>query len=82
MPITPKKEPQRIGNTVTIGVQVDGKLRGAIQIPRDVGEETAYQAALSLPNVVKHLEERRVQKLIYRTNRVVGIVTAPRGKAD
>jgi len=67
---------------ITVGVQVDGKLRGEIQLPRDAGKAVACEAALSLTNVVKHLRGRRIQKFIYRTNRIVGIVTVPHGKTD
>jgi len=68
-----------IDETVTIGVKVDGKLRGDVQLRRDASEGDARAAALAIPNVAKHLEGRLVKKFIYKPGRIVGIVTAPQG---
>ncbi len=66
-----------IDERVTVGVQVDGKLRGSVELARDAGEEEARAAALALPNVAKHLEGRALKKLIYKPGRIIGLVTAP-----
>ena len=66
-----------IDERVTVGVQVDGKLRGSVELARDAGEDEARAAALALPNVAKHLEGRTVKKLIYKPGRIIGIVTGP-----
>jgi leucyl-tRNA synthetase len=63
--------------TATIAVQVDGKVRGTVELPRDASEDVARAAALALPNVTKHLEGRKVVKLIYKPARIIGLVTAP-----
>ncbi|HVZ73132.1 MAG TPA: leucine--tRNA ligase [Polyangia bacterium] len=63
--------------TATVGVQVDGKMRGTVELARDADEATARAAALELPNVQKHLEGRRVAKLIYKPGKIVGLITAP-----
>jgi leucyl-tRNA synthetase len=60
---------------VTVGVQVDGKLRGSVELPRDASEDDARAAALAIPNVAKHLEGRVIKKLIYKAGRIIGIVT-------
>jgi len=62
--------------TATLAVQVDGKVRGTVELARDASEDEARQAALGLPNVAKHLEGRKVAKFIYKPGRIVGIVTA------
>jgi leucyl-tRNA synthetase len=62
---------------VTVGVQVDGKLRGSVELPRDASETDARRAALSIPNVGKHLEGRAIKKFIYKAGRIIGIVTGP-----
>jgi leucyl-tRNA synthetase len=66
-----------IDATATLAVQVDGKVRGTVELPRDAPEDAARAAALALPNVTKHLEGRKVVKLIYKPGRIVGLVTAP-----
>jgi len=63
--------------TVTLGVQVDGKLRGSVELAPDAVEDTARAAALAIPNVAKHLEGRVVKKFIYKPGRIIGLVTAP-----
>jgi leucyl-tRNA synthetase len=63
--------------TVTLGVQVDGKVRGTVELARDADEADARAAALALPNVAKHLEGRAVAKFIYKAGRIVGIVSRP-----
>ena len=62
--------------TVTLGVQVDGKVRGTVELARDASEAEARAAALALPNVAKHLEGRKLVKLIYKPGRIIGLVTA------
>jgi leucyl-tRNA synthetase len=66
-----------IDATVTVGVQVDGKLRGSVELARDASEDAAKAAALALPNVAKHLEGRVVAKTIYKPGRILGLVTKP-----
>jgi leucyl-tRNA synthetase len=66
-----------IDATVTMAVQVDGKVRGTVEIARDASEEAARAAALALPNVQKHLEGRKLVKFIYKPGRIIGLVTAP-----
>jgi leucyl-tRNA synthetase len=62
---------------VTLGVQVDGKVRGSVEIARDASEADARAAALGVANVAKHLEGRKIQKFIYKPGRIIGIVSAP-----
>ena len=66
-----------IDDRVTVGVQVDGKLRGDVEIARDATEDDARAAALAIPNVTKHLEGRTIKKFIYKPGRIIGIVTGP-----
>ncbi|HEY2901974.1 MAG TPA: leucine--tRNA ligase [Polyangia bacterium] len=62
---------------VTLGVQVDGKVRGSVEIARDASETDARAAALGVANVAKHLEGRAIKKFIYKPGRIIGIVSAP-----
>jgi leucyl-tRNA synthetase len=61
--------------TVTLAVQVDGKVRGTVDLPREASEDVARAAALALPNVTKHLEGRALVKFIYKPGRIIGLVT-------
>jgi len=66
-----------IDATVTIGVQVDGKVRGTVDISPTATEDEARAAALALANVAKHLEGRAIKKFIYKPGRIIGIVSGP-----
>ena len=66
-----------IDATVSIGVQVDGKVRGSVDISPTASEDDARAAALALANVAKHLEGRAIKKFIYKPGRIIGIVTSP-----
>ncbi len=60
---------------MTIPVQIDGKLRGSVDISPTAGEDQARAAALALPNVAKHLDGRAIKTFTYRPGRIVGITT-------
>ena len=60
--------------TVTLAVQVNGKLRGTVDLPRDASQETSTAAALGLPAVVKALGGKAPRKTIVVPNRIVNVV--------
>jgi leucyl-tRNA synthetase len=60
--------------TVTLAVQVNGKLRGTVDLPRDSAEGAARDAALALPAVQRLLEGRAPRKTIVVPNRIVNVV--------
>jgi leucyl-tRNA synthetase len=61
-------------DTVTLVVQVNGKLRDRIELPADVGEEEARQAALSCEVALRFYEGMTVRKVIVVPGRLVNIV--------
>jgi leucyl-tRNA synthetase len=63
-----------VDDVVTIGVQVNGKVRGDIEIGKDASEEEALKMARDNPNVAKYLVEGKVVKEIYVPGRIVGFV--------
>src|SRR5262249_1673247 len=58
-------------NTVTVAVQVNGKLRGTIDLPRDASAEVSTAAALQLPTVISALGGKEPRKKIVVPNRIV-----------
>lgn len=62
---------------VTIGVQINGKLRGNITIPFNSSEDSAKKHALEEENVRKYIEGKTILKVIYVQNRIVNIVIKP-----
>jgi len=63
-------------DTVTIAVQVMGKLRGTIAAPPDAPADAVIAAAAAEPNVARALAGRRVVKRIHVPNRIVNFVVA------
>ncbi len=59
---------------VTMAVQVNGKLRGTIELPKDADQETAQDLALDLPGVARVLAGANPRKVIVVPNRVVNVV--------
>jgi leucyl-tRNA synthetase len=59
---------------VTVAVQVNGKLRGTIDLPRDAAAKEAEEAALSLPQVARLLDGRPPRKVVVVPNRIVSVV--------
>ena len=61
-------------DTVTIGVQVNGKMRAKIDIAPDADEATAREAALAQDNVQRAMEGKQVRKFIYVPGKIVNVV--------
>ena len=67
-------EKKTIDNELEIGVQVNGKLRGTIQIKKDEDKTIIEELAKKEENVKKHLEGKEIVKVIIVPNRIVNIV--------
>ncbi len=65
---------QLIEENVTIAVQVNGKLRGTLELPKDSDNETAETAALELSNVAQAIAGKTVLKVIVVPNRIINVV--------
>ena len=63
-----------VDDTITIGVQVNGKLRGTIDMARDSAEDIVREQALSLENVRKILDGNPPRRVIVVPNRIVNVV--------
>ena len=62
-------------STVNIAVQVNGKLRGTMNVPSNTDKEETLRLAKELDNVKKHLENITILKEIVVPNKIVNIVT-------
>jgi leucyl-tRNA synthetase len=71
----PKADPgMLVDNTVTVAVQVNGKLRATISLPRDASKDDAEAAALADANVQRALGGNAPKKVIVVANKIVNIV--------
>jgi len=60
--------------SVTIAVQVNGKLRAQIVVPAQASEEQVLADARKDENVRRHLEGKEIRKVIYVAGRLLNIV--------
>ena len=63
-----------VENETTIGVQVNGKVRGTITVSNDETEDAIKEKALNEENVKKHIEGKEIVKVIVIKGRIVNIV--------
>jgi leucyl-tRNA synthetase len=71
----PKADPALlVDESVTLAVQVNGKLRGTITIARDAAEQAAKDAALAVANVQTAMAGKQARKIVVVPNKIVNIV--------
>jgi len=63
-----------VEDTITVGVQVNGKLRGTVDLPRDADRETAETSALALDGVQRAMAGKPARKVIVVPNKIVNVV--------
>ena len=61
---------------VTIAVQVNGKLRATIEVPKDAEQALVQSTALSDVNVKRFIESVSIRKVIYVPNKIINIIVA------
>ena len=67
-------EAKTADSEVEIAVQICGKLRGTITLPKDASEDEALAAAKANDKIASALEGKRIIKEIYVPGRIVNIV--------
>lgn len=65
-----------VQDTVTIAIQVNGKLRATIEVANDAAKEALEQEALNHPNVQTHIDGKQIRKVIVVPKRLVNVVAA------
>ncbi|AIF47419.1 leucine--tRNA ligase [Dyella japonica A8] len=63
-----------VRDSLTLAVQVNGKLRGTIEVAANASKEEAEALALAQPNVAAFLEGQTVRKVIVVPGKIVNIV--------
>jgi leucyl-tRNA synthetase len=73
----PAFEPALLAEAMmVVPVQINGKLRGRIEVPAEAGEAEITTEALASPGVQKHVGDRRVTKTLYLPGRLLNIIVA------
>ena len=63
-----------VDDTVTVAVQVNGKMRGTIELAKDCPQEEAEAAALALDTAAAAIDGKTPRKVIVVPNRIVNVV--------
>ncbi|MCX7969688.1 MAG: class I tRNA ligase family protein, partial [Armatimonadetes bacterium] len=63
-----------VEETITIVVQVNGRVRGRIVVPVGADDEFIKQQALQEPNVRAHIEGKEIKRIILVPGKIVNIV--------
>jgi leucyl-tRNA synthetase len=61
-------------DTVTIAIQVNGRMRGKVTLDRDAEESVVVAAATADSQVGRHLEGKQIRKKIYVKNKILNLV--------
>jgi len=63
-----------VDDTVTMGVQVNGKARGEITIAADADQEVAMAAAQEVEKVQNQITGKEIKKVIYVPGKILNII--------
>ena len=67
-------ESKTVDATIEVGVQVNGKVRGAVTIPAGCDKDTALMAAKENARVASFIEGKKIVKEIYVPGKIINIV--------
>lgn len=74
----PKANPKLlVESEITIGVQINGKLRSTIKITPGLNDQDVQKVAFADENIRRYTDGKEVIKVIYVPNRIVNIVLKP-----
>ncbi len=63
-----------VDSTLVMGVQVNGKSRGTIELAKDAPEEVAVSAAKEVAAVQNALSGKSIDKVIYKAGRILNLI--------
>ncbi len=63
-----------VADTITLAVQVNGKLRGQVEVPADADETTIIAEAKTVERVRNYIQRREIVREIYVNGRLVNLV--------
>lgn len=71
----PKYDPKKAADdAVTMGIQVNGKVRAEVSVPNGATESAVREMALAIPDVAKWVDGREIRKFIFVPGRIISIV--------
>ena len=71
-------ESKTVDSTVTMAVQVGGKLRGTVEVPVDSEQDVVLEAALADAKVQKFTDGMEIFKVILVKNKLINLIVRPK----
>ena len=71
-------EAKTVDTTVTMAVQVLGKLKGTVTVPKDSDQQTVVDAAMALDKVKRQMDGMQIVKVIHVPNKLVNLILKPK----
>ena len=70
-----------VEDTVTLAVQVNGKMRGKVELAADASQADAMSLAMAQENIAKFVEDQaNIKKIIYVPGKILNVVAPPAKK--
>ena len=63
-----------VDDSVTVAIQINGKMKGTIELPKDLDKTLAEQKVLELAAIKEALADKKINKVIVVPNRIVNVV--------
>ena len=64
-----------LDDDITLVIQVNGKVRDKVVVPSSISEQEAREKALTAAGVVRHIDGKKVNRIIFVPDRLINIVT-------
>ena len=71
-------EAKTVDTTVTMAVQVLGKLKGTVTVPKDSDQQAVVDAAMALDKVKRQMDGMQIVKVIHVPNKLVNLILKPK----
>ncbi|EFN59055.1 hypothetical protein CHLNCDRAFT_55974 [Chlorella variabilis] len=65
-----------VQTTYNLPVQVNGKMRGSVEVEVDIGQDGAVVAAQAIPAVAKQLDGKPVKKVIFVPGKILNLIVS------
>ena len=63
-----------VSDTYVLPVQINGKMRGKVEVPMSASQEQAIEAALTVANVEKQVEGKDIFKVIFVPEKILNLI--------
>ena len=61
-------------NEFTLVIQINGRKRGSLVMPVDLGESSVEKQAKTVDNVKKYLDNKKIKRQIYLKNKLINFI--------